>query len=79
MTKRISLLFQGDPPPDAPQVMWVSDATTADDIAARVRGAVGFVDLDRGVAEARDGTLTDEELVARVEEVLGPRPSRAGG
>lgn len=71
MTKRISLLFRGDPPPDAPQVMWVSDATTADHVAERVPGAVGFVDLDAGVVEVRPGALSDAELDERLRTVLG--------
>ncbi len=70
MTKRISLLFRGDPPPDAPQVMWVSDDTTPDQIADQVAGAVGFVDLDRRLAEVRPGALSDAELDERVRSVL---------
>jgi hypothetical protein len=66
------LVFQGDPPPDAPQVLWVSDATTADHIAARVPGAVGFVDLDKGTAEVQPDTLSPDELA----ELLGPLPGR---
>lgn len=75
MTKRISPIFPDDPPPDAPQALWVGDAATADDIAARVPGAVGYVDLDRGVAEVQPGTLTDAQIAEVLEEVR----SCAGG
>lgn len=71
MTKRISLIFGGEPPPDAPQVMWVGDQTTADDVAERVPGAVGFVDLDSADAEVQGGALTDDEVAAQVESILG--------
>ena len=76
MTKRISPIFPNDPPPDAPQQMWVSDATTADAIAARVPGAVGFVDLDRGVAVVVPGSISDEQVAEVLEAV---RSSCAGG
>jgi hypothetical protein len=76
VTKRIRLLFSGGPPPDAPQAMWVSDDTTADDVAARVPGAVGFIDLDRWVGQVQEGTLTEDEVLAAVEAARG---SRTGG
>lgn len=76
VTKRIRLLFPGGPPPDAPQAMWVGDDATADEIAHRVPGAVGFIDLDRWEADVQEGTLTDGEVAAALEEV---RQSRAGG
>lgn len=76
MTKRIKPIFPESPPPGAPQVLWVADAATVDDVAARVPGAVGFVDLDRGTAAVRPGTLTEAELAEAVEAVTS---SRTGG
>ncbi|QYG92264.1 hypothetical protein HC251_07305 [Iamia sp. SCSIO 61187] len=76
VTKRIRLLFPGGPPPDAPQAMWISDDATADDVAERVPGAVGFIDLDRWEADVQEGTLTRDEVAAALEAV---RESRAGG
>lgn len=76
MTKRIRPIFPGERPDGAPDVLWVADEVAADDVARRVPGAVGFVDLDRGVAHVQPGTLTDAEVLDALAAV---RSTRAGG
>ncbi len=70
VTKRIRVLFQGERPSHAPDVMWVDDSLDLEELANRVPGAVGYVDLDLREVEVRPGTLSDEELERQSSDLL---------